>query len=301
MLNAEADSFASAFFILHEAWLVAVRIGVSCRRREAGFRARRRLWIEAVSGRVSPNERVVPGVQSPDGSLDYFVDEALGAPTLWENDFVLIDIDGPVEVGPLARIDHVCLSVAVRRCARYLGAVLSQRVRLRDRSGRADPYGLVRSRAVRSRDGSASISLNASMDRYTAVSESLTTYRGSGLNHVAFSTPDIFDAVPRLEADGVKFLRIPRNYYDDLVARFGLPDELIDTMHEHNILYGRDERGASLTLAGSDGFDFCIEATKRNYVAPDPPTAATGGVSDSALASAASLRCVSSSNRSMHK
>ncbi len=62
-----------------------------------------------------------------------------------------------------------------------------------------------------------------------------------GLNHLAFSTPDIFDAVPRLAADGVHFLRIPRNYYDDLVARFGLPDELIDTMHELNILYDHDE------------------------------------------------------------
>ena len=36
-----------------------------------------------------------------------------------------------------------------------------------------DPYGLVRSRAVRSRDGSVRIALNASVDRYTAVVESL--------------------------------------------------------------------------------------------------------------------------------
>ena len=63
------------------------------------------------SGRVGPNERVVPGVQAPDGSLDYFVDETPGAPTLYESDFVLTDVDGPVEVGPLTGIDHVCLAL----------------------------------------------------------------------------------------------------------------------------------------------------------------------------------------------
>jgi 4-hydroxyphenylpyruvate dioxygenase len=73
----------------------------------------------------------------------------------------------------------------------------------------------VRSRAVRSRDGSVRIALNASLDRHTAVSESLSMYRGSGLNHVAFGTSDIFSAIPQFVADGLPLLRIPRNYYDD--------------------------------------------------------------------------------------
>ncbi|MFP3803102.1 4-hydroxyphenylpyruvate dioxygenase, partial [Paraburkholderia sp. SIMBA_027] len=44
-------------------------------------------------------------------SLNYFVDEAPDQPTLFEADFVLTDVNGPSEVGPLTRIDHVCLSV----------------------------------------------------------------------------------------------------------------------------------------------------------------------------------------------
>ncbi|MDR5819655.1 TIM barrel protein [Caballeronia sp. LZ043] len=264
VLNAEADSFASAFFQQHGLSLCASAFHVDDAR--LAFERAAAYGSKPFSGRIGPNERHVPGVQSPDGSLDYFVDEAPGGPTLWESDFVLTDIDGPYEVGPLSRIDHVCLSLPADALDTW---VLFFRSAFGFETEAAvlvpDPYGLVRSRAVRSRDGSVRIALNASVDRYTAVSESLSAYRGSGLNHVAFSTPDIFDAIPRLEADGVKFLRIPRNYYDDLVARFGLPGEQIETMHEHNILYDRDERGGEFFHAYTEQLDqrFFLEVIER--------------------------------------
>ncbi len=67
-------------------------------------------------------------------------------------------------------IDHVCLALPVGALdgwALFLqafGLELAQRAR-------ADPYGLVRCRALRSRDGSLRIVLNASVDRHTAVAE----------------------------------------------------------------------------------------------------------------------------------
>ncbi|TCK44302.1 4-hydroxyphenylpyruvate dioxygenase [Paraburkholderia sp. BL8N3] len=264
VLNAEADSFASAFFQQHGLSLCASAFRVDDAKcafeRAAAYRN------APFSGRIGPNERVLPGVQAPDGSLEYFVDEAPGAPTLWESDFILTDIDGPYEVGPLERIDHVCLSLPADALDTW---VLFFRTAFGFETEPSvlvpDPYGLVRSRAVRSRDGSVRIALNASIDRYTAVVESLATYRGSGLNHVAFSTPDIFDAIPRLAADGVQFLRIPRNYYDDLAARYALPDEQIDAMREHNILYDRDERGGEFFHAYTEQLDqrFFLEVLER--------------------------------------
>ncbi|WP_244816110.1 bifunctional sugar phosphate isomerase/epimerase/4-hydroxyphenylpyruvate dioxygenase family protein [Caballeronia sp. Lep1P3] len=264
VLNAEADSFASAFFQQHGLSLCASAFHVDDAK--LAFQRAAAYGSKPFSGRVGPNERVVPGVQSPDGSLDYFVDEAPGAPTLWESDFVLTDIDGPYEVGPLARIDHVCLSLPAEALDTWVLFFRSAFGFETEASVLVpDPYGLVRSRAVRSRDGSVRIALNASMDRYTAVAESLSTYRGSGLNHVAFSTPDIFDAIPRLQADGVRFLRIPGNYYDDLVARYGLPDEQIDAMRAHNILYDRDERGGEFFHAYTEQLDqrFFLEVIER--------------------------------------
>ncbi len=264
VLNAEADSFASAFFMQHGLSLCASAFRVDDAKlafqRAAGFR------YAPFSGRVGPNERVLPAVQGPDGSLNYFVDEAPDEPTLFEADFVLADANGASEAGALSGIDHVCLSLPADSLNAW---VLFFKTAFGFQAEAdwlvPDPYGLVRSRAVRSRDGSVRIALNASVDRHTAVSESLSMYRGSGLNHVAFGTADIFGALPEFIANGLPLLRIPRNYYDDLAARYGLADDLLDALRAHNILYDRDERGGEFFHAYTEQLDhrFFLEVVER--------------------------------------
>ena len=264
VLNAETDSFASAFFEQHGLSLCASAFRVHDAKQ--AFERSTAYGYAPFSGRVGPNERVVPSVQAPDGSLEYFVDEVPGEPTLYEADFVLTDINGPCEVGPLVGIDHVCLSlpadaldtwVLFFKTAFGFDAEPTWLV--------PDPYGLVRSRAVRSRDRSVRIILNASVDRHTAVVESLATYRGSGLNHVALGTGDILHAVSVLRADGVPLLRIPQNYYDDLAARYGLPQAQLDALREANVLYDRDERGGEFLHAYTEQLDqrFFLEIVER--------------------------------------
>ncbi|MER6940369.1 hypothetical protein ABT284_21730, partial [Nocardioides sp. NPDC000441] len=41
-------------------------------------------------------------------------------------------------------------------------------------------------------------------------------------------------------------IRLPGNYYDDLVARFGLPDDLVATLRDLDLLYDRDADGEYL-------------------------------------------------------
>lgn len=264
VLNAEPDSFANAFFQQHGLSLCASAFRVDdanqAFERAAGF------GYVPFSGQIGPNERVLHAVQAPDGSLNYFVDETPDQPTLFEADFVLTDVNGPTEVGPLSRIDHVCLSVPAPSLDTW---VLFLRTALGFQAEPGvlvpDPYGLVRSRALRSCDGSVRIVLNASVDHHTAVAEALHTYHGSGLNHVAFSTGDIFSAIPDFVADGLPVLRIPRNYYDDLAARYALPDETLEALHAHNILYDRDERGGEFFHAYTEQLDqrFFLEIVER--------------------------------------
>jgi 4-hydroxyphenylpyruvate dioxygenase len=263
VLNAEADSFANAFFQQHGLSLCASAIRVDDAKlafeRAAGF------GYAPFSGRVGPNERVLPAVQAPDGSLQYFVDETPDAPTLFEADFVLNAGTAP-QPDLLTGIDHVSLSMPAGSLDTW---VLFFRAAFGFDAEPAwlvpDPYGLVRSRALRSRDGSVRIALNASVDRHTAVAESLHTYRGSGLNHVAFGTRDIFTALPRFAAQGLPVLPIPRNYYDDLAARYALPDELIDALQANHILYDRDERGGEFFHAYTELLDqrFFLEIVER--------------------------------------
>lgn len=51
------------------------------------------------SGRVGSSERNVCADQCPDGRLDHFVGEKPIQPTVFEADFALADLDGPLEVG----------------------------------------------------------------------------------------------------------------------------------------------------------------------------------------------------------
>lgn len=264
VLNAEADSFASAFFQQHGLSLCASALRVDDARlafeRAAGF------GYAPFSGQVGPNERVLPAVRAPDGSLNYFVDETPDEPTLFEADFLLNKGDIPTEPALLTNIDHVVLSLPADSLDTW---VLFFRTAFGFDAEPGwlvpDPYGLVRSRALRSRDGSVRIALNASVDRHTAVAEALHAYRGSGLNHVAFRTDDIFSAIPQFVDAGLPILRIPRNYYDDLAARYALPDETIDALCARNILYDRDEHGGEFFHAYTEQLDqrFFLEIVER--------------------------------------
>lgn len=265
VLNAEADSFASAFFQQHGLSLCASAFRVDDAKlafeRAAGF------GYAPFSGRVGPNERVLPAVQAPDGSLNYFVDETPDEPTLFEADFVLTErTGGEAARGPIAGIDHVCLSLPAASLDTWV-LFLRTAFGFEPEPGLLvpDPYGLVRSRALRSRDGSVRVVLNASVDRHTAVAQALHTYRGSGLNHVAFHTADIFRAIPHFVARGLPLLKIPRNYYDDLAARYALPDHAIDALYENNILYDRDAQGGEFFHAYTELLDqrFSLELVER--------------------------------------
>ncbi len=264
VLNAEPDSFADAFFQRHGLSLCASAFRVDDARlalqRAAGF------GYAPFSGRIGPNERIVPAVQAPDGSLNYFVNEQPDQPTLFEADFVLTDVNGPAEVGPITGIDHVCLSLPA-------GALDTWVLFLKTAFGLdaapavlvPDPYGLVRSRALHNDARTLRIVLNASVDQHTAVAEIVDTYHGSGLNHVAFGTDDIFRAVIAFEAEGLPLLHIPANYYDDLAARHALEPALLDALQQHNLLYDRDETGGEFLHAYTETLDkrFFLEIVER--------------------------------------
>jgi 4-hydroxyphenylpyruvate dioxygenase len=44
----------------------------------------------------------------------------------------------------------------------------------------------------------------------------------------------------------MRFLPIPANYYDDLAARFGLDEQFLGLLREHQLLYDRDATGEFL-------------------------------------------------------
>jgi sugar phosphate isomerase/epimerase len=105
----------------------------------------------------------------------------------------------------------------------------------------AAPFGLIRSRAATDATGTVRITLNTAQLRRGDWAPAIPSPQ-----HIAFATDDAIASARAMRELGAPVLKIPENYYDDLDARFALPDERLAALREHSILYDRDEDGEYL-------------------------------------------------------
>ena len=80
------------------------------------------------------------------------------------------------------------------------------------------------------------------------IDEYLQYYHSPGVQHLALSTGDIVATVRQLRDNGVQFLTVPGEYYDDAKARVGEVDESWDDLQELGILVDRDDEGYLLQI-----------------------------------------------------
>lgn len=80
------------------------------------------------------------------------------------------------------------------------------------------------------------------------IEEYLDFYKGAGVQHIAVATDDIMATIGQLRANGVDFLYVPENYYEDVLDRVGKIDENIEDLKRLNILVDRDEDGYLLQI-----------------------------------------------------
>ena len=127
-----------------------------------------------------------------------------------------------------------------------------------------DPYGLVRSRAMVSREGSIRLPLNISEGRETATGRFISASAGAGVHHLAFASQDIEGTLESISGHDDWLLPIPPNYYDDLASRYGLTEEELNSLRRLNLLYERDDDG-SFRQAYTDSFEdrFFFEIVER--------------------------------------
>lgn len=201
---------------------------------------------EALLAPVLPRRRAaddapLDAVAAPDGTELFFC--ATGRPGLpdWRADFedVAHNATEPgahISTKPCVRgVDHLAL---VQPWHQFDEAALFHRSVLgllaQESVDVADPYGLLRSRAVTNADGSVRIALSVG-----AAPSDDTVHA----QHIALATDDVVAAARRFLAAGGRLLQIPMNYYDDLAARFEFADGELETYRELGILYDRDAHG----------------------------------------------------------
>lgn len=191
------------------------------------------LGVTRVPRRMQAGEQRLPAFSAPTG-LEVFLSESSGeCEPRWAAEFE----HGSADSEPTyLRVDHVNLLSPWEvhdETVLFHSGVLGMRAGATNHV--ASPQGLVRSRVMRTADGAVRLPLNV-----------LPPFTQHSSEHVALACTDVVGIARRARERGMEFLPIPGNYYDDLQARFGLPEEFIAVLSEHQLLYDRDAEGEFL-------------------------------------------------------
>jgi 4-hydroxyphenylpyruvate dioxygenase len=240
VVNREQRGFAHSYGIVHGAAICA--LGLTVPSPDATLRRARALDIQRYDDGAR-DAAVMPALRGVGGSLVYLM-EGGDVDRIWASEFRPVGEGGEGSGAGLGRIDHVAASVDIDEFLSwqlYWTALFD--VEKQAELDIPDPAGLVQSRAIEGSDGAFRVTMNAAGGRGTLSSRFVSNVFGAGFQHIAFTTGDIFATARAVVAGGVALLPIPANYYDDLVARFGIADDAIAEMRAHNILFDRDEAG----------------------------------------------------------
>lgn len=182
--------------------------------------------------RRAPEDAPLDAVAAPDGTELFFCG-APGPDGGWRSDFA--DVAHTPAATAVRHIDHLALTQpwhhfdeAALFHRGVLGLLAGESVDV------ADPYGLLRSRAVGNADGSVRIALGVG---------AAPTDDTAHAQHIALATDDVVAAARRFRAAGGRLLPIPANYYEDLAARHEFADGELEAYRDLGILYDRDDRG----------------------------------------------------------
>jgi 4-hydroxyphenylpyruvate dioxygenase len=131
--------------------------------------------------------------------------------------------------------------------ARILG--FSQLVHFRDDQISTE-YTALMSKVMWDGNGRVKFPINepAEGKKKSQIEEYLDFYRSPGVQHIAMATDDIVSSVDALRQRGVKFIRVPTTYYEDLRERVGDIDEDYSDIERLGILADRDEEGYLLQI-----------------------------------------------------
>ncbi|MFH8655961.1 bifunctional sugar phosphate isomerase/epimerase/4-hydroxyphenylpyruvate dioxygenase family protein [Streptomyces afghaniensis] len=199
----------------------------------AAARRAEALLAPVLPRRRAPGDAPLDAVAAPDGTELFFC--ATGRPGLpdWRTDFE-DTAPAPVPTG-VHGIDHLALTQPWHHfdeAALFHHGVLG--LHAQESVDVADPYGLLRSRAVTNADGSVRIALTVGP---------APTDDTVHAQHIALATDDVVASARRFREAGGALLPVPANYYDDLAARFEFADGELETYRDLGILYDRDAHG----------------------------------------------------------
>lgn len=204
--------------------------------------------------RTYAGEQLLDGATAPDGTEVFWSSRGTGVEPEWAAEF---EHGEPLRESPIIAVDHVSLGQpwqVVDEAILFFSSVLQ--LPTASSTEVASPQGLVQSRVIQSPDGAIRIPLNVSPPI-------LSGRPGASPQHVAFACDDIVALARAARAKGLRPLAIPRNYYEDLAARFDLDDDFLTTLRELDLVFDRDAQGEYLHFYTATVGDLFCEFVER--------------------------------------
>ncbi len=188
ILNSEQDSAAAEHFHFHGQSVCVMALLVD-NAAKAVARAEALLcppWQEP----IGPDERAIPALHAPEGTLLYLVEPAPDKSSIYDADFNVLAAS-PLDP-MLTSVDHVAQALQTGRMDHF---VLFYRALFGFTPGQLweipDAMGLVQSRTMTSAERQIRLPLNISESRETTTGRFLTTFSGAGVQHIAMAKDDI--------------------------------------------------------------------------------------------------------------
>ena len=154
----------------------------------------------------------------------------------------------------LMAIDHIVGNVELGHMQEWVGYYervfgMTEMIHFSD-AAISTEYSALMSKVVTDGSGRLKFPINepAEGKRKSQIEEYIEYYKGAGAQHIAVATRDIVACVAALRDQGVEFLTIPDQYYDDVPERIGEIDEQVEDLRRLGILVDRDDEGYLLQI-----------------------------------------------------
>ena len=190
----------------------------------------------------------VPTIYGLGDSLIYFVDD---------KDITKYFVNTPKHEGlGLDEVDHLTWNVEVGQMDKWC-QFLSEKLGFREARFfdiKGLKTGLI-SKVMRSPCGTFSIPVNEPTDSKSQIQEYLDVYKGPGVQHLAYRTPNIIGSVSQLQSQGISFLTPPPDVYYELVKeRVPFVKEPTGDLKKLSILIDGDQHGYLLQIFTKNTF-----------------------------------------------
>ncbi len=266
VINTEREGFAHASYLARGTSVCD--IGLRVDDAAATVERARALGVQLFHQPVGQGELELPAIHSVGGGVMHFIDEKSGLSRVWDVEFREVPSEDHPITG-LTRIDHVAHSMEYEEMLTWsLFYTTLFDLRKKPVVDVVDPGGIVRSQVIEAPNAELRLTLNGAETDRTVAGRFVAQRLGSAVQHIAFQTADIFATAETLAGRGFDGLPIPANYYDDIVARFGISPAERAKLEKFNILYDEENGHRFYQLYSrpyGDGFFFEIVERQGGY------------------------------------